>query len=267
MRFIVVFLFLANILFAQNAASIYHTKMSDSDVYIISLTQLKPPVDKLIPNNNNDKKFINKMSKNLPQNSHNVMLIKHKKFIALVDTGFTHTFDSLQAKLGELGLKPKDITHLIITHAHSDHIGGILREGKNNFPKAKMLIDEKEYNFWINGSNELAKNSLLAFKNKKAFFDYSKPLFDSKLVIKSVQAYGHTPGHTIISLEDGDDKLVFWADLMHIFAIQNERVDIAIEYDTDKAQAVQTRKKFLQELKNTKVIGSHLPFVEPIILK
>ena len=268
MRFVFLLSFLLSVAFAQDGLkTVYHTKMSDADVYVISLANLKPPIDKLIPNNNKDKKFIDKISKNIPQNNHNVMLIKHKNFVALIDVGFTHTYDALKTQLQNLGLKPNDITHLVITHAHSDHLGGILKDGKNNFPKAKMLIDEKEYDFWTKGSNNLAKETLLIFKNKKAFFDYSKPLFDSKLIIKSIQAYGHTPGHALISLEDGNDKLVFWADLMHVFSIQNERPDIAIEYDTDKVQATITRKKFLQELKGVRVIGSHLPFVEPIILR
>lgn len=114
---------------------LHSTKISDCEIHIIPLTKSIPPIEKLIPNNSDDKKFIAKITKKLPQNNQNIMLIRHKNFVALVDTGFPHTATILKAQLKRLNLKPSDITHLIITHAHIDHIGGILYEGTNQYYK------------------------------------------------------------------------------------------------------------------------------------
>ncbi len=282
MRFFMMIIFALSVVFAgQNAKlpEIYSTKMSDLEIHIIALAKSAPPVEKLIPNNNDDKKFIAKMAKKIPQINQNVMLLRHKNFIALIDTGFPHTAKTLQARLKELNLKPSDVTHLIITHAHIDHIGGILLEGANQFINATMLIDKNEYDFWINGDNDSAKSALLAFKDKMTFFgnesdenllNKSLGLNKSDLKITTIPAYGHTVGHTMIGIANSTQKLVFIADLMHIFDIQMARPNIAIQYDSNPSEAIKARINFLDSLKGdtkTQIIGAHLPFTEPKVLK
>ena len=279
MRFFMMIIFAISAVFAgQNAKlpEIYSTKMGDLEIHIISLAKSAPPVEKLIPNNNDDKKFIAKVAKKLPQNSQNVMLLRHKNFIALIDTGFPHTAQTLQAQLNSLNLKPSDITHLIITHAHFDHIGGILYEGKNQFSNATMLIDKNEYDFWINSDNDSTKSALLAFKDKMTFFgddnllNKSLGLDKSDLEIATIPAYGHTAGHTMIKIARGEQKLVFIADLIHAFDIQMARPNIAIQYDSNPSEAIKARINFLDSLKGdikTQIIGAHLPFIKPRVLK
>ena len=280
MRFFMMIIFAISAVFAgQNAKlpEIYSTKMSDLEIHIISLAKSAPPVEKLIPNNNDDKKFIAKMAKKLSQNNQNVMLLRHKNFIALIDTGFPHTAQTLQAQLKELNLKPSDITHLIITHAHFDHIGGILYEGKNQFSNATMLIDKNEYDFWINSDNDSTKSALLAFKDKMTFFSDDNLLNkslglweNSDLEIATIPAYGHTAGHTMIKIARGEQKLVFIADLIHAFDIQMARPNIAIQYDSNPSEAIKARINFLDSLKSdskTQIIGAHLPFTKPRVLK
>ena len=254
--------------------AVYETQMDDAKLYVISLAKRAQPLDKLLPNDEAQKKLIEQAAKNDPQNEHNVLLVRHKDFTALVDTGFANTQGVLKEELARLGVDFADITHIIITHAHGDHIGGILNEGKNNFPKARLLIDKKEFDFWLAGSNEGAKQALNAFE-KKEFFDHSKPLLPSKLVIKALPAYGHTPGHNLISFtasskadKASPQKLVFIADLLHAYEVQTAAPDIAIQYDNDKAGAVQARKQHLKELRAQKasIVGVHTPFSKPQLL-
>ncbi len=279
MRLFMMIIFALSAVFAgqnEKLPEIYSTKISDLEIHIISLAKSTPPVEKLIPNNNDDKKFIAKVAKKLPQNNQNIMLLKHKDFVALVDTGFPHTATTLQAQLKKLGVTPRDITHLIITHAHIDHIGGILYEGKNQFSNATMLIDKNEYDFWINSDNDSAKSALLAFKDKMTFFNDKNLLNNalgldkSDLTITNIPAYGHTAGHTMIGIASGNERLVFIADLIHAFDIQMARPKIAIKYDENPSDAIKARINFLDSLKGdskTQIIGAHLPFVEPKAIK
>ncbi|TQR31338.1 hypothetical protein DMB92_06515 [Campylobacter sp. MIT 99-7217] len=254
---LLIFAFLLSSSFVK-ANDYFEYTIQGVEVKIFSLGKRDAPVDKLIFK---DKSKAH--SQALMKNEHNLMLIKDKNFIMLVDTGFTHTRELLKESLARFGVKFEDITHLVITHAHADHIGGILNDkGGNNFPNASLLIDEKEYTFWTNSNNELSKNALLIFKDKKQFFDHSKPLVNSKLHIKPIKAYGHTPGHNVISLDH--DKFVFIADLVHVASIQFKNPDIAIAYDLDKDQAIKTRKEFLKDFEKNKslILGVHTPYIE-----
>ncbi|MCD8213177.1 MAG: MBL fold metallo-hydrolase [Campylobacter sp.] len=252
---------------------IYHVKMADSDIYAISLKRGGSPVSKLIAANETQSEIIKSIEDKNMQNEHNIMLIKNPKFTALVDSGYENTTQILKQKLDELGVKFDDITHVIVTHAHKDHIGGLSNGGENNFKNAKMLIDEKEYQFWMANGDETTKEKLKLFENKMEFFKHGEKLLDGELKITAIPAYGHTPGHNMISFEANKDakseKLVFIADLLHVYEIQTQKPEIAIVYDSDKNEAIATREKFLQEFKKdkTKIIGCHMPFSKPIVLK
>lgn len=260
-------------------------------VTVFSLGKRSAPVDKLVANNDKQKALIDKALKASPQNEHNVMLVRGENFTMLVDTGFESTQELLKDKLKGLGVSFEDITHVFITHAHGDHIGGVLKNGANNFKNARLIIDKNEYDFWLKSENALAKNALLSFGENKEFIEHSKPLFDSKLDIRAIRAYGHTPGHNMLAFstksganskkansknsgasgangEKNSDKLVFWVDLVHVASVQLEDPAIAIAYDNDKVQAVKTREKFLKEFKKdkVKVLGTHMPSSKPLSL-
>ncbi|TEY06765.1 MBL fold metallo-hydrolase, partial [Campylobacter sp. US18a] len=91
-----------------------------------------------------------------------------------IDTGFLDTIDTLKEKLHIHKTDFKDITHIILTHAHPDHIGTLMSE-ENLFPKAQILIDKKEYDFWIKSDRQEIKNTLLELKNIE-FINHSKDL-------------------------------------------------------------------------------------------
>lgn len=268
--------------------NIYKKDFGDISVFVISLGNFDAPFDKLIASDEKQSALLQTMANDKGVNHHNVVLIKGKEFLALIDTGFNHTQETLIKQLQTIGISHTDITHIIISHAHPDHIGGILpqtsklkqisnvKQAKNTnniFRNAKLLIDEVEYNFWTHSNNELAKNSLHAFSEVE-FFTHNAPILATKHTkIDAIKAYGHTPGHTIFSIESAKEKLIFISDLVHYFKIQNANPAIAIQYDNDKAQAVATRealwKKFKKDksYKNALFVGAHFPTFRPITLK
>lgn len=244
------------------AGGFYQTNLADAEVFVISLQKSAPPAQKLIAEDTaiKDKAYL--------ENEHNIMLIKQANFIALVDTGFPHTVDVLRSKLKEQGVEFADITHILLTHGHKDHLGGILNSnGVNNFPNAKLVIDKREYDFWIRSQDSVAKQTLESFGKKIQFTKSNKPIFDSQIIIKPIPAYGHTPGHTLFSFEDTQRKIVFIGDLLHVYEAQIANPRIAIEYDVDKQEAVRTRLKLFKTLQGVEIVGVHTPFSSPRLLQ
>jgi len=120
----------------------------------------------------------------------------------------------------------------------------------------------------MKGKDERTKEILSLYKDDKSFFDHKKPLFDGALKIMAIPAYGHTPGHNMISFEADNDKIIFIADLLHVLAVQEVEPSISITYDVDPVQAAKTREKVLDGLEDetTKIVGAHMPYKSPITL-
>ncbi len=257
------FFVLCAFVYAQD--NIFHQTIANSDVYIITLQEMQMSKDILLPQNDTQKKLIQETQ--IKPNKLNVILIKNPKFIALIDSGFPQNQGALKASLQSLGLDFSDITHLIISHAHGDHIGGILNDkGENNFTNATLLIDKNEFDYWQTQDNQRTKDSLNAF-SKKTFFNHDKAILSNGLEIYALQAYGHTPGHNLLSLQNSDSKqpqkLIYWADLLHIYDIQSKNPQISVMYDVNPKEAAQVRGQFLQQFTQDKmrVTGAHVPFV------
>ncbi|MCX2683518.1 MBL fold metallo-hydrolase [Campylobacter sp. MIT 21-1685] len=240
----------------------YQTLIGENKITVISLKENKLDSKLLIAQNEEDKKRIAQIS-DMKANKHNVILIQNPNFTALIDTGYLDTLTKLEDALTAQGVKFKDLTHIILTHAHPDHIGAFMGQ-QNPFINATVLLDEKEYEYWINSQNENIRKTLEKIQ-KKEFFTHQTELINKNSGLKAIAAYGHTPGHNIITI---NDKLAFCADIFHAFDLQIQNPEISIKFDTNQQEAIQTRKHFIKEFKENEiqVIGTHMPFIQPITL-
>lgn len=127
----------------------YHTKINGADVYITSLKSFPRDNSILIMDNG----AIQYSKKIFPNGKYatntNIMIIKKGKNNILIDTGYPDTINSLQKALKIAGLKFNDITHIIFTHLHFDHIGGMINNNKPTFPNAKIYINKVEYDYFF----------------------------------------------------------------------------------------------------------------------
>lgn len=208
----------------------------------------------------------------------NVMVIKTGERLILIDTGsgyhFGETGGQLLHNLKNAGIAPRDVTDVFITHAHVDHIGGIVdNEGKMVYPDAKYYIAQKEYDFWTSEkpdfsksknpenpgeSVKLAKQVFRAIEDKLIKFDYGETLFSC---ITPELAEGHTPGHTVFTVFSGDKNIKHIVDTVHTPLLVG-RPEWGTQWDVDFTQGVKARKLILEDnyRKGTLVMTTHLPW-------
>jgi len=184
-------------------------------------------------------------------------VIRMPEKIVLVDAGMgINLFDNLFS----LGIKPEEVDAVLISHAHFDHIGGLVQDEKVMFPNADVYISEIEKNYWKNEKSQGGERARQIFKAYKGQLQLIQPgELDSAAVvlfpgIQAIAAYGHTPGHTLYLLSSGKDKLLFWGDLTHAMAIQMPYPQVALTYDTDPTMAIAAREAVLNY-----VVKNHLP--------
>ncbi|MCE1557913.1 MBL fold metallo-hydrolase, partial [Enterobacter hormaechei] len=77
----------------------------------------------------------------------------------LVDTGSGQLFGPgkggrLIESLATQGIKPQDITDILITHAHSDHAGGLVKDGQRVFTRAQVYVGKPDIDFFFNDENQ-----------------------------------------------------------------------------------------------------------------
>lgn len=256
----------------------YKDNIAGAEVYVCSVKDNNLTTKILLSSDKEVIDYNNKVNpKGYIENKHNVMIIKKGKYNILVDTGFADTVNSLKNALKTSGLEVKDITHIILTHAHFDHIGGLVQNEKAVFPNADIYINEKEYNYFcrsdlneVSGSTkknmENVRNVLSKYNGRIKY--YKEGIIDNNIKeITAVAAYGHTPGHSLINIKDKNKNLLFIADLMHIYNVQIKYPETAVSFDMDKNAAVKKREEILKKYKgtNTQITGSHTPFSAPVL--
>jgi glyoxylase-like metal-dependent hydrolase (beta-lactamase superfamily II) len=213
----------------------------------------------------------------------NVMVVKSKDKLVLLDTGMgifaQSTQGQLVASLAAAGFKAANFTDIILSHAHPDHLGGLVdKKNQLAFPNAAIHIAKIEHDFWQKATMEDFKDSplynmpdfvnqtiagiqnvLRIIKPKLNFIDFQKGLHNT---FYFELAPGHTPGLTMTTIKSKDEQLVSIADLIHSDALLFTHPEWGFIGDTNIQAAVVSRIKMLQSLADskTKTFAFHLPF-------
>lgn len=154
----------------------------------------------------------------------------------------------------EAGLRPEDVRRVLLTHAHGDHVLGLLAGEAAYFPEAEVLISQAELAFYtdeaIRASLDAAHRGPFATV-EKLVAAYGERLkgFASGPVLPGVEAIpmpGHTMGHTGYLVGEGEERLLLWGDLVHAPALQLADPGICFNYDTDPMLGAQSRRAILK---------------------
>lgn len=111
----------------------------------------------------------------------------------LFDTGLGN--GGIETALAEVGLVPADITHVVITHMHPDHIGGLYHDGAETFSNAAYIAGQVEYDFWTGpgADNTLGQRiaaEVVPLAERMSFLGDGDTVRSG---ITGVEAFGHTP--------------------------------------------------------------------------
>ena len=204
----------------------------------------------------------------------NILLLRVGAEVVLIDAGpggkqpphFTPT-----ALLAELGLKPADVSLVLLTHAHFDHIGGLLdAEGHIAFPNARHLCMPEEIDYWTAAKPDFSRLRMKPdglVKAARRVFDvvpFERIGAATKLPdgITPILTPGHTPGHMALRIASGGETLHHIGDLTHHGAMLVPHPDWTIASDCNEEQAAATRRAVFTQLatEGTRVFGCHLPF-------
>ena len=177
--------------------------------------------------------------------------------VILFDTGLNA--GGITKALGDAGLTPDDVTKVVITHMHGDHIGGLMNEGAATFANASYVTGQKEYDHWAKSGNERFDGNVKPLAEKMSFLGDGGSVASG---ITAVAAHGHTPGHMTYMLESNGTQMLLCADLANHYVWSLAYPDWEVRFDMDKEAAAASRRKVLGMLAADKVamIGYHMPF-------
>jgi glyoxylase-like metal-dependent hydrolase (beta-lactamase superfamily II) len=194
----------------------------------------------------------------------------------LVDTGcgtaFGPAMGRARGKLDALGLTPADISTILVTHAHVDHVSGLVDgEGKPWYPNAEIVINGAETDFWLNDATaaaapEAAKGAFATAQGAlRPYAARTRTVSHGKEGLPGITCHplpGHTPGHSGWLIASGSDSLLIWGDVVHLPGIQFALPQAGLAFDTDSDQARTTRAKALDMAATDKLLvaGMHLDF-------
>lgn len=260
--------------------SAYRYKVGDIEVTVVSDgIRTFPLADNFVRNQPRDAVNAALRAGFLPENqitvNFNVHLINTAGKLVVIDTGngpAQSTVGLTQGTLSAVGIDPKTVDTVVISHFHSDHINGLLTaEGTPTYPNAQVLVPEAEWAFWMDDGNMSRAPEAMkgAFQNVRRVFKpfegkVEKYGWDKELLpgLTPVATVGHTPGHTSFNLTSGNGRLFIQSDLTNIPVLFLRNPGWHAMYDMDAAKAEESRRKMYDMVAAERMLvaGFHFPF-------
>lgn len=195
----------------------------------------------------------------------------------LVDTGsgdmFGHGFGGkLLESLALAGVRPDQITDILLTHMHDDHMGGLVHDGQIVFPNATVHVSKIDLDFFLDRKNAAKAHYDISY------FDQAEKAITPYLDAGKVQTFethtevlpgvlasvhpGHTPGSAFYTLQSQGQSIMFVGDLVHMLAVQLPDPGVTIVYDVDPANAAQARQQAFAAFAHDRTLIAipHIPF-------
>jgi glyoxylase-like metal-dependent hydrolase (beta-lactamase superfamily II) len=209
----------------------------------------------------------------------NVLVVRSGDQTILVDAGLGGEFPGFPRagqfplRLEAAGIDLASVTDVVLTHMHMDHVGGLLvdRVRDRLRPDLRVHVAAAEVEFWASPDFSLtsmpspvpdvlrstAGRFLNAFHSHLRTFEEEYKVAPGVVVCRTG---GHTPGHSVVRLSSGGDRLTFAGDA--IFPVGFDHPEWHNGFEHDPEEAVRVRVRLLREAATTGelLVATHLPF-------
>jgi glyoxylase-like metal-dependent hydrolase (beta-lactamase superfamily II) len=204
----------------------------------------------------------------------NVTLYRSGDRLVLFDVGagahFMPTAGKLLDSLADAGIDPSDVTDVVFTHGHPDHLWGLIDDfDEEVFTEATYHMNRAEFDFWtdpatVDAIGEERKTFAVGAASRLERIAEKINLFDDGADVAGVEAmatHGHTPGHTSFVIHQGSSAIMVTGDAVTHAQISFAHPGWVSGSDQDPDQAIATRNRLLDRLAadDMAIIGYHLP--------
>lgn len=260
----------------------YAVKIGDIDVWVISDGVLPLPFETMSANVDPSVRAAWLDNMLLPESfdwAVNVLVVRSGNQTILVDSGLGTEFAGfpraglLVRRLEAAGIELSSLTDIVLTHLHMDHVGGLLGEGVKERlrPDVRVHVSSTEIKFWADPDfsrtampppipevlRATAKRFLASYQSLIRPFDEEHEVAPG---VVARRTGGHTPGHSMVIVSSGSERLTFAGDAL--FPVAFDHPDWRNGFEHDPEEAVEVRHRLFRELAETGglLVATHISF-------
>ena len=262
----------------------YALRIGEIDVLIISDGVVTPPAESMATNAEPairaawlDEMFL---SHDAFDWALNVVVVRSGGRTILIDAGLGFDPDLHLPRAGQLikrleaaGVDLASVTDVVLTHLHFDHVGGLLVDGVKEQlrPDLRIHVSAAEVKFWAapdfsrtgmppalaDVARRASRRFIEEYRSQLRPFETESEVAPGVVVTRTG---GHTPGHSVVRLASGGDRLMFAGDA--VFPVSFEHPEWHNGFEHDPEEATRVRIRLMRELAETGslLVATHMPF-------